>query len=166
MANYRLNEDKMFADITDGIAIIINSETGIYYGMNSFGTQVYENLAHGVSTDKIWEKLKEFGVDEIFFNAFVEALVEKEILLPASDTGVEVNLDFEVAKADKFTLKLKEYNDAQELLLADPIHEVKEDKGWSPEKSSLNEDKEDVARREAKLEKQEKKKSPKKGKKK
>ena len=166
MANYRLNDTKMFADITDGIAIIINSETGIYYGMNAFGTQVYENLAQGVSADKIWEKLKEFGVDEMFFNAFVEALVEKEILLPASDTGAEVNLDFEIAKADKFTLKLKEYNDAQELLLADPIHEVKEDKGWSPEKSSLNEDKEDVARREAKLEKQENKKTPKKGKKK
>ena len=166
MANYRLNDTKMFADITDGIAIIINSETGIYYGMNAFGTQVYENLAQGVSADKILEKLKEFGVDEMFFNAFVEALVEKEILLPASDTGAEVNLDFEIAKADKFTLKLKEYNDAQELLLADPIHEVKEDKGWSPEKSSLNEDKEDVARREAKLEKQENKKTPKKGKKK
>ena len=166
MASYRLNDDKMFADITDGIAIIINSETGIYYGMNAFGTQVYENLAQGVSADKILEKLKEFGVDEMFFNAFVEALVEKEILLPASDTGAEVNLDFEIAKADKFTLKLKEYNDAQELLLADPIHEVKEDKGWSPEKSSLNEDKEDVARREAKLEKQENKKTPKKGKKK
>ena len=32
--NYRLNESKMFADITDGIAIIINAATGIYYGMN------------------------------------------------------------------------------------------------------------------------------------
>ena len=27
--NYVLNEEKMFADVTDGIAIIINSETGI-----------------------------------------------------------------------------------------------------------------------------------------
>lgn len=163
MANYKLNDGKMFADITDGIAIIINSETGIYYGMNAFGTQVYENLANGVSTDKILEKLKEFGVEELFFNAFVDALIEKEILLTVSDTGAEVNLDLQVAKEDKFTLKLKEYNDAQELLLADPIHEVKEDKGWSPEKSSLNENKEDVARREAKMEKIEK---PKKNKKK
>ena len=32
--NYQLNEAKMFADVTDGIAIIINSMTGIYYGMN------------------------------------------------------------------------------------------------------------------------------------
>ena len=61
MANYQLNENKMFADITDGIAIIINSETGIYYGMNAFGTQVYENIANGISAEKILNKIKEFG---------------------------------------------------------------------------------------------------------
>ena len=152
MANFKLNENKMFADITDGIAIIINSETGIYYGMNAFGTKVYENLANGVSTDKIWEKLKSFGADEENFKAFVNAMVEKEILLSSSESGIETELDEAVAKEDNLMLELKEYNDAQELLLADPIHEVKEEEGWSPEKSSLNEDKEDVARREAKME--------------
>ena len=45
--NYVLNEEKMFADVTDGIAIIINSETGIYYGMNGLGTAIYENLVNG-----------------------------------------------------------------------------------------------------------------------
>ena len=45
--NYVLNEEKMFADVTDGIAIIINSETGIYYGLNGLGTAVYENLMNG-----------------------------------------------------------------------------------------------------------------------
>ena len=29
--NYVLNEEKMFADVTDGIAIIINSETLYFY---------------------------------------------------------------------------------------------------------------------------------------
>ena len=47
--NYVLNEEKMFADVTDGIAIIINSETGIYYGLNGLGTAVYENLMNGSS---------------------------------------------------------------------------------------------------------------------
>lgn len=152
MAYYKLNENKMFADITDGIAIIINSETGIYYGMNAFGTQVYENLANGVSTDKILEKIKEFGADEANFKEFINAMIEKEILLSATDTGADVDLNEEIAKEDNLMIELKEYNDAQELLLADPIHEVKEEEGWSPEKTSLNEDKEDVARKEAKME--------------
>lgn len=151
MASYRLNEDKMFADITDGIAIIINSETGIYYGMNSFGTQVYENLANGISTDKILEIIKSLGADEENFKAFIEALIEKEILLSGSESRAAVTIDESIAKEDNLILELKEYNDAQELLLADPIHEVKEEEGWSPEKSSLNDDKDDVARREAKM---------------
>jgi len=152
MASYQLNENKMFADITDGIAIIINSETGIYYGMNSFATQVYENLAAGISTDKIWNKIKELGADESNYKEFVNALLEKEILLSSTESDTEVSIDENAAKEDSSILELKEYNDAQELLLADPIHEVKEEEGWSPEKTSLNEDKEDVARREAKME--------------
>ena len=51
--NYVLNEEKMFADVTDGIAIIINSETGIYYGLNGFGTAVYENLMNGSTKSEI-----------------------------------------------------------------------------------------------------------------
>ena len=151
MANYQLNETKMFADITEGIAIIINSETGIYYGMNTFGTQVYENITNGATTEKIWETIKKFGTDEENYKAYIEALLEKEILLPAPDSDAAVDIDENSAKEDNCILELKEYNDAQELLLADPIHEVKEDEGWSPEKSSLNENKEDVARREAKM---------------
>lgn len=81
--NYKLNEDKMFADITDGIAIVINSETGIYYGMNSFGTNVYENIVSGVDTDKILKALKKIpNVPENIeknFKMFVDAMVEKEI---------------------------------------------------------------------------------------
>lgn len=153
MTNFKLNEEKMFADVTDGIAIIINSETGIYYGMNAFGTQVYENISNGVSIEQVWEKIKTFGVNEENFKAFVDALVQKELLIPSDISNTEINIDENTAKEDNFVLELKEYNDAQELLLADPIHEVKEEEGWSPEKTSLNEDKEDVARREAKMEK-------------
>ncbi len=153
MTCYKLNDAKMFADVTDGIAIIINSETGIYYGMNAFGTQVYENLANGIDSEKVWEVIKNIGTNEENYKTFISAMVEKEILISGENSGSAVNIDENVAKKDKSELILKEYNDAQELLLADPIHEVKEEKGWSPEKSSLNEDKEDVARREAKMEK-------------
>lgn len=153
MTSYKLNDGKMFADVTDGIAIIINSETGIYYGMNGFGTQVYENLANGVDSEKVLEAVKTLGTAEENYKVFIAAMLEKEILVPGEDTGNAVKIDEELAKKDNSELILKEYNDAQELLLADPIHEVKEEKGWSPEKSSLNEDKEDVARREAKMEK-------------
>lgn len=72
-------------------------------------------------------------------------------MLQSEDSEKEAEIDKNAGEEDNFILDVKEYNDAQELLLADPIHEVKEDEGWSPEKSSLNEDINDVARREAKM---------------
>lgn len=153
--NYVLNEEKMFADVTDGIAIIINSETGIYYGMNALGTAVYENLANGASVAEILAALKAIGAPadiEERLNAFIKSMLENELLLESPESSAEVNIDAAAAKEDNFELKVQEYNDAQELLLADPIHEVKEDTGWTPEKESIGYSKEETAEREAKLE--------------
>ena len=154
--NYRLNEEKMFADITDGIAIIINSETGIYYGMNTFATNVYENIVVGVSIENIKaeiEKLSDLPADfEDNFKMFIDAMVEKEILVEAEDNNAQANIDENLAKEDNYVLELKEYNDAQELLLADPIHEVKEETGWTPEKDSIGYTKEETKEREKKME--------------
>lgn len=156
--NYVLNEEKMFADITDGIAIIINSETGIYYGMNEFATNIYENIISGVDTDKLLNSLKEFcntnGNIEDSYSQFLTTMLETEILIEGDKNSKEPNIDLNVAKENNYTLELKEYNDAQELLLADPIHEVKEETGWTPEKDSIGYTKEETAEREKRLEEQ------------
>lgn len=156
MTNYVLNEEKMFADITDGIAIIINSETGIYYGMNAFGTAVFENIRDGVSTENVLSALKAIpGIPadiDLKLETFVNTMVKHELIIESELIDAKGEIDPEVAKADNYVLEVKEYNDAQELLLADPIHEVKEETGWAPEKDALNPDKDDVARRESKME--------------
>ena len=156
MTNYKLNEEKMFADVTDGIAIIINSETGIYYGMNGLGTTVYENLMNGASLESVLEALKSMAgapADiEKRLNDFVKAMLDNELIMEGSASNAEVNLDSSIASGDNFELKVEEYNDAQELLLADPIHEVKEETGWTPEKDSIGYTKEETAQREARME--------------
>ena len=155
MSNYQLNESKMFADVTDGIAIIINSETGIYYGLNSLGTAVYENIANGASKENILNALKTSGAPddiESKLNAFIQSMIDKEILVEADASSVDVTIDETIAKEDNFELKCEEYNDAQELLLADPIHEVKEETGWTPEKDSIGYSKEETKEREGKVE--------------
>ena len=157
MATYALNESKMFSDIADGIAIIINSETGIYYGMNSLGTAVFDALMAGASAEAVLAALKALpGVPadmDARLTAFVDKLKEFDIVLDGNDAAgaVEVSIDAPVAEADEFTLMVEEYNDAQELLLADPIHEVKEDAGWQPEKDALETDETVVQQKESKM---------------
>lgn len=153
MTNYVLNEEKMFADVTDGIAIIINSETGIYYGMNELATTVYENLINGAPAETILAALKSMQAApaniEDEFNNFINAMLDKELILKSDNNDGIANLPTNI---EDFSLSLKEYNDAQELLLADPIHEVKEETGWTPEKSSIGYTKEETAIREQKAE--------------
>lgn len=153
MTNYVLNDEKMFADVTDGIAIIINSETGIYYGMNELATIVYENIISGAPAETILAALKSMQAApaniEQEFNNFINAMLEKELIIKTEDNDGIVNLP---ANIEDFAINLKEYNDAQELLLADPIHEVKEETGWTPEKSSIGYTKEETAIREKKAE--------------
>lgn len=154
MTNLVLNEEKMFADITDGIAIVINSETGIYYGMNTLGSAVLENIINGASTENILKALKALpnvpADMEAKLNAFVEELKAKELVIEGGDGSGKANISAE-AVAVGFDLTVDEYSDAQELLLADPIHEVKEDTGWTPEKSSIGYTKEETREREKKI---------------
>ncbi len=156
MTNYVLNESKMFADITDGMAIVINGETGIYYGMNTLGTSVFENIIAGAKVEDILVALKslEGATEQVEanLNEFVSSLLEKEILLAGDNASKEVEISADVAKADNFEITCDEYSDAQELLLADPIHEVKEESGWTPEKDSIGYSKEETAEREKKME--------------
>ena len=155
MTNYKLNEEKMFADVTDGIAIIINSETGIYYGLNGLGTIIYENIVNGANIEDILAKLKSMGVTndiEKEFNKFIQTMLDKDLLIDADSSTAEVNINENIAREDNFELNIQEYNDAQEMLLTDPIHEVKEEAGWSPEKDSIGYSKEETAEREKKVE--------------
>ena len=157
MTAYALNEDKMFVDITDGIAIVINSETGIYYGMNGFGTNVLENVIKGVSVENIADAIRGIAgaPDDIQARlyAFIDDLKEKELVIEASDNNEAANIDEAAAKEDAFELLVNEYSDAQEMLLADPIHEVKEETGWTPDKDSIGYTKEETKEREKKLDK-------------
>ena len=156
MASYALNESKMFSDIADGIAIIINSETGIYYGMNGLGTVVFDALMSGAPVEGVLAALNALPDAPADMDArlasFVDKLKEYEIILPGADgAAVEVSIEAPVAQADEFTLMVEEYNDAQELLLADPIHEVKDDAGWQPDKDALETDETVVQQKESKM---------------
>ncbi len=138
--NYILNESEMFADINEGTAIVINSQTGIYYGMNGFGTSVFENLLAGSSVEDVVAAANSLsgapaGV-ETALEAFLQTLSGFRIVLPAdAPSSRPAELDAAAAAADAFTPECKEYRDVQELLYADPIHEVEEETGWTPEKS-------------------------------
>ena len=155
MTTYALNEEKMFADITDGIAIIINSDTGVYYGMNPLGTAVFEKLIQGADSKNILSALKSLANAPEDVDAklekFIADLSVKGLIKPAEGSSSEVSFNTDISTENNFEMTLNEYSDAQELLMADPIHEIKEETGWTPEKSSIGYTKEETKEREKKM---------------
>ena len=131
---YRLNEVRMFYDIADNQAIIIDSSTGHYYALNELSSAVFDALAKGAGTDALLRALRSLAGTptnvEAQLQNFVDRLLGYEILLPAetvSDVVIELSEDF---LSFGFALDLDQFDDAQEIMMADPVHDVDLDEGW------------------------------------
>jgi len=131
---YKLNEEKMFFDIADGQAVVINFTTGMYYGTSTLGSVVLEQLVKNVSPEKIACAVKKAEGCPADFDAklqdFIATLLEKEVLVKidsSEDKEAEISSD---AYADGFALTVDEFSEVQDLLLADPVHDVDVEQGW------------------------------------
>lgn len=131
---YKLNEEKMFFDVAENQAIVINFTSGIYYGTSTLGSVVLERLLNGNAPADILKALQKLDgcpdAMEEMLTAFIEQLKEAEILISGEtkDGGAEpVPAE---ALADGFELALDEFTEVQDLILADPVHDVDVEQGW------------------------------------
>lgn len=130
---YRLNEEKMFYDMAEGQAIVINFTTGMYYGTSSLGSAVLDALLAGAGEEEVLTALQALpGCPQDMdaqLKAFLLRLQEMEILLPAEGTGSGCAIAPE-ALQDGFLLTVEEFTEVQDLILADPVHDVDVEQGW------------------------------------
>lgn len=131
---YRLNEEKMFYDFADGQAVVINYQTGMYYGMNLLGSAILDRIIAGNNVEEIITAVKSLpqcpsDIAERVHN-FVKELQETEVIVTGPTvTGGAEPFAKEVAE-DGFDLKLDAFAEMSDLLLADPVHDVDMQAGW------------------------------------
>ncbi len=130
---YKLNEEKMFYDMAEGQAIVINFTTGMYYGTSSLGSAVLDALLAGASVETVLNAIKalpdcpaDMGAQ---LDAFIAQLIEKEIIVPADASDAACSIDASVLQ-DGFKLTVDEFAEVQDLILADPVHDVDVEQGW------------------------------------
>ena len=127
---YKLNEAKMFYDI----AVVINFETGMYYGSSPLASAILDLLLKNADPAKILDAVKSLAgcpsdIDASF-KAFIDELIAKEVVVESgSSDDVEIKFD-EAAYREGFELSFNEFSEVQDLLLADPIHDVDVESGW------------------------------------
>ena len=130
---YKLNEEKMFYDIADGQAVVIDYTTGMYYGTSKLGSAVLDALINGASEESVADIIKaENGCPDNAkesLSEFIDALLNKEIIVKKTGEGSAASIGQD-AFSEGFALELNEYAEVQELLLADPVHEVDVEQGW------------------------------------
>ena len=131
---YKLNEEKMFYDYAEGQAVVINYQTGMYYGMSLLSSAILDRIVAGKDVEEIITAVKALpqcppDIAERVHH-FVKELLETEIIVsgPSVSGGAEP-LVKEVAE-DGFDLKLDMFAEMSDLLLADPVHDVDMNEGW------------------------------------
>ena len=111
---YEINPLRAISETLDNETIVINLENGSYYSMNRAGSAVWNALLEGVPLPMTNPSVIDFL-----------SLLEKEGLLTATDGTAGAGEELIIDEAPSF----ERYDDMQQMLLADPIHDVDE-RGW------------------------------------
>ena len=131
---FKLNEEKMFYDMAEGQAIVINFTTGMYYGTSSLGSAVLDALLAGASKEAVLAAVKALpGCPEDIdakMDAFIAALLEKEVVVVDDAAGNDTAAIDASSLTDGFALTVDEFTEVQDLIMADPVHDVDVEQGW------------------------------------
>ncbi len=127
------NSEKIISETLEGETIVINLETGTYYSMNAAASRIWADVLAGGSAEDIVrraaERCAEKDTAAVAATEFVVRLADEGLVATVSGEPVRFDpaeafapLPFEAPTLDR-------YDDMQEMLLADPIHDV-DTAGW------------------------------------
>ena len=131
---YKVNTPSVMYEIIDDGAIVIDGVQGLYYAINGLGAQIFSALDAGMSTQAIYEAVSQADAPDSFdissVENFINTLVDYQIVLrTASEEKSGSSIDFKINK-DMELPQVTKFDDLQELLLIDPIHQVDVEEGW------------------------------------
>src|SRR3954447_4648802 len=139
MPEFTINSQKVAHETVDGETILIHLETGSYYSLTGAGAEIWA-LIGAMSRAEIARELAErHGQSESEVSSAVTELVnqltEEGLLEPNGHGQSPVAPPSQVwQEASWVPPKLERYDDMQDFLLIDPIHEV-DDAGWPSPRS-------------------------------
>lgn len=125
-SSYKINDESLSHELIDGEVVVIQFDSGNYYSLSGSAALVWQRLITPASVadlSALFSETTAGATDELA--AFVSELV-KEGLLVSAESGTSAASPAPVAYVKPV---LNKYTDMQNLLLADPLHEVQET-GW------------------------------------
>lgn len=133
MQRYSTNVPAAASELFDGELVVAHYGSGLYYSLSASGTLIWQGLRHGLACTEVAEWLsahfpeRRHDMDGIVA-AFVDKLREEGLLIPVTEVAGDAPLP-DLNGAAFETPKLDRFDDLQDLLLADPVHDV-DSTGW------------------------------------
>jgi hypothetical protein len=131
---FRLNSPQVVSETVDGEAIVVNLDSGTYFSIKGDGVLVWNAILNGATVEELTAAVSaQAGADtgqvEASMAAFCESLAAEGLIAARTDAADAPVLDFASAGAGLLEPAFESYNDMQDLILLDPVHEVAE-QGW------------------------------------
>jgi len=128
---YEILTNKIAHEVIDGEVIVLQFDTGFYFSIASEGVELWKWLEEGVSYQQIVDAFVPLREDQLKrLNAFFEVLESEKIVKKTEMATPHARASILPAQKVPFpNLTLERYGDMQDLLMADPIHEV-DAAGW------------------------------------
>jgi hypothetical protein len=131
---YRAAGDHVVAEKIDGEILIVNLSTGFYYSLLHAAVDVWESAVSGGDRRQVAAAMLErFEGDESSIAGPVDTvlgqLLDENLLVDdpsVSQTDASPSDGKQPFKAPVF----EKYDDMQDLILLDPVHEVDPEQGW------------------------------------
>lgn len=137
-ARLRVNRPDVLDEVFDGEAVIVNLASGFYFALDAAGTEIWELLAGGRSAGRAAELLAERHGSTAEEAAalvlpFAGRLRDEQLLVPARADELEADPPAPPPRgAGPLAVpELQRFEDMQDLLLMDPVHDIDLDgDGW------------------------------------
>ena len=136
----KVNAPHAVSEIIEGEAIVVNLKTGCYFSIGKVGALVWDCVMKNLdSADTAKRIAKVFDVDEKIarreIDVFIQELLKESLVVTEDGAGSSPinSVEEQNPAAQKLayeTPRLVKFEDMQDLLLLDPVHEVDEQQGW------------------------------------
>ena len=136
MEKYCINFKEVSSESFENEAVVVNFMTGKYFGMTGSGPVIWEAFETPASQEDVITLLEQNypGISKDQVNeviCFIHDLLQEKLLVTAESgcNGTPVKLQPDDA-GDFLSPKLEIYDDLQELIILDPIHDADPERGW------------------------------------
>lgn len=142
---YRVAGPHVVAEKIEGEILVVDLATGFYYSVLHGGVDLWEAAVAGADRDQIVATMLERfdGVDGSVgatVDGFLERLLEENLIVEDEDVALGAPLSNNGRRPYKAPV-FERYDDMQDLILLDPVHEIDPKQGWPRAKDDATGDK-------------------------